>query len=168
MDRLSEAKIFSKIDLCAGYHNVQIASGHEWKTTFCTRYGAYEYLVMPFGLTNAPSAFQLFMNDIFHNLFDVCVIIYLDDILIYSENKEVHKQHVRMVLEQLRKHELHARPEKSFFHQNSVEYLRVIVSPKGFAMDPSQIKTILEWPIPKSVKEVQSFLGCANVLLAFH
>jgi hypothetical protein len=167
MDRLSEAKIFSKIDLRAGYHNVRIAPGYEWKTAFRTRYGAYEYLVMPFGLTNAPSAFQYFMNDVFHDLLDVCVIVYLDDILIYSNDEEEHKKHVRTVLERLRKHDLHAHPDKSFFHQNSVEYLGVIVSPKGVSMDPSKVETILKWPEPTSVKEMQSFLGFANFYRRF-
>jgi hypothetical protein len=162
MDQLSEAKIFSKIDLRAGYHNVRIADGHEWKTAFRTRYGSYEYLVMPFGLTNAPSAFQFFMNDIFHDLLDICVIVYLDDILIYSADEESHKKQVRIVLERLRKHELHARPDKSFFHKDSVEYLGVIVSPKGISMDPAKVETILQWPEPQTVKEVQAFLGFAN------
>jgi hypothetical protein len=132
MDRLGEAKIFSKIDLHVGYNNVRIAEGHEWKTAFRTRYGSFEYLVMPFGLTNAPSAFQHFMNEIFYDLLDVCVVVYLDDILIYSSDEETHKLHVQEVLERLRKYELHARPEKSFFHTESIEYLGVVVSRKGF------------------------------------
>ena len=94
MDRLSRAKVYSKIDLRVGYNNVRITEGHEWKTAFRTRYGSYEYLVMPFSLTNAPATFQSFMNDIFHSLLDVCVVVYLDDILIYSDDLESHKLHV--------------------------------------------------------------------------
>jgi hypothetical protein len=167
MDRLGEAKIFSKIDLRVGYNNVRIAEGHEWKTAFRTRYGSYEYLVMPFGLTNAPSAFQHFMNDIFHDLLDVCVVVYLDDILIYSADEEIHKVHVRQVLERLRRHELHARPEKSFFHTDTIEYLGVMVSPQGISMDPAKVETITRWPEPQNVKEVQSFLGFSNFYRRF-
>ena len=90
MDSLSHAKIYTKIDLQHAYHLVRIADGDEWKTAFRTRYGSYEWLVMPFGLTNAPSAFQRFMNTIFADMLDVCVVVYLDDILIYSDNKEDH------------------------------------------------------------------------------
>ena len=94
VDQLRRAKIFTKVDLHAGYNNVHVAEGHEWKTAFRTRYGAFEYLVMPFGLTNAPSAFQFFMNNIFHNIVDVCVVSYLDDILIYSNDIESHTEHI--------------------------------------------------------------------------
>ena len=167
MDRLSSAKIYTKIDLRVGYNNVRIAEGHEWKTAFRTRYGSYEYLVMPFGLTNAPATFQSFMNDIFHSLLDVCVIVYLDDILIYSDDLESHKQHVRKVLEILRKHNLHARPEKSSFHEDSIEYLGVIISPNGVAMDKGKVDVILAWPAPRNVKELQSFLGFANFYRRF-
>jgi hypothetical protein len=162
MDRLGEAKIFSKIDLRVGYNNVRITEGHKWNTVFRTRYGSYEYLVMPFGLTNAPSAFQHFMNDIFHDLLDVCVVVYLDNILIYSSDEEIHKVHVHQVLERLRKHELHARPEKSFFHTDTIEYLGVMVSPQGISMDPAKVDAITHWPEPRNVKEVQSFLGFSN------
>ena len=93
-----KACVFTKIDLRHTYHLVRIADGEEWKTTFCTRYGSFKWLVMPFGLTNAPAAFQCFMNDIFSNLLDLCVIVYLDDILIYSKDMMQHKKHVKEVL----------------------------------------------------------------------
>ena len=102
VDQLRKAKVFTKIDLRAGYNNVQVADGHEWKTAFRTRYGAFKYLVMPFGLTNAPSAFQFFMNNIFHDMVDICVVIYLDDILVYSMDEREHESQVRKVLERLR------------------------------------------------------------------
>ena len=167
VDQLRKAKFFTKIDLRAGYNNVRVADGHEWKTTFRTRYGAFEYLVMPFGLTNAPSAFQFFMNDIFHDMVDICVVIYLDDILIYSMDEETHTQQVRKVLERLRENHLHAKPEKCSFHTDTVEYLGVIISPKGVSMDPEKVKAITSWPAPKSVKELQSFLGFANFYRRF-
>jgi len=123
LDSPSRAKIYSKIDLWHAYHLVRIAPGDEWKTTFCTCYGSYEWLVMPFGLTNAPAAFQRFVNTIFADMLDGCVVVYLDDILIYSEDMESHQQHVREVLHRLRLHGLFAKPEKCEFHSDSVEYL---------------------------------------------
>jgi hypothetical protein len=167
MDRLSRAKIYSKIDLRVGYNNVHIAEGHEWKTAFQTRYGSYEYLVMLFGLTNAPATFQSFMNDIFHSLLDVCVVVYLDDILIYSDDLESHKHHVQQVLEILCQHNLHTRPEKSSFNEETVEYLGVIISPNGVVMDKGKVNVILAWPAPRNVKELQSFLGFANFYRRF-
>jgi len=141
--------------------------GHEWKTAFRTRYGSFEYLVMPFGLTNAPATFQNFMNDILRNLVDRFLVVYLDDILIYSENEEEHKKHVQEVLTRLRKHELHAKPEKCFFHVYEVEFLGFIVTPQGVKMDKAKIETILNWPQPKNLKDVQSFLGFANFYRRF-
>jgi len=96
---LKDAKVYTKIDLRVGYNNIRIAPGHEYKTAFRTRYGLFEYLVMPFGMANSPATFQYFMNDIFHDMTDIFVIIYLDDILIFSKNLEEHKIHVRKVLE---------------------------------------------------------------------
>ena len=162
LDRLKTAKIFTKLDLRAGYNNVRIASGHEWKTAFRTRYGSFEYLVMPFGMTNSPATFQHFMNDIFRDMTDDFVVIYLDDILIFSADPAKHEQHVRLVLERLRQHNLHAKPEKCQFHTDTTEYLGFIVSPKGVAMDPAKTKVIGDWPTPRNLKEVQSFLGFAN------
>jgi hypothetical protein len=117
---------------------------------------------MPFGLTNAPATFQHSMNEIFHDLLDVCVVVYLDDILIYSYDLETHQKQVKDVLQRLRKYDLHARLEKSGFHMDSIEYLGVIISLNGIAMDPEKVKVNLDWPVPTSVKEIQSFLGFAN------
>ena len=119
----SHAKVYSKIDLRHAYHLVHIADGDEWKTAFRTRYSSYEWLVMPFGLMNAPSAFQRFINTVFADMLDVTVIVYLDDILIYSDNLEDHKKHVREVLRRLRKHGLYAKPKKCEFHTDTTEYL---------------------------------------------
>jgi hypothetical protein len=167
LDRPSKARIYTKIDLRHAYHLVRIAEGDEWKTSFRTRYGSFEWLVMPFGLTNAPAAFQRFMNDIFQDLLDVSVIVYLDDILIYSENLEDHRKHVCEVLRRLRKHGLYARPDKCEFHSNSAEYLGYMLSPSGLTMAEDKIKTILDWPTPRKVKDVQSFLGFANFYRCF-
>ncbi|KAG5735420.1 hypothetical protein E4T56_gene12784 [Termitomyces sp. T112] len=163
----TNAKIYTKIDLRSGYNNVWIAPGHEWKTAFCTRYGLFEYLVMPFKMTNSPATFQYFMNNIFHNMNDIFVIIYLDDILIYLNSPAEHLEHVRRVLELLREYHLHAKPKKCSFHTAEVKYLRVIVTPNSVRMDPAKVDAILNWPSPRNVKEVQSFLGFANFYRCF-
>ena len=163
----ASARIYTKIDLKHAYHLVRVSSGDEWKTTFRTRYGSFEWLVMPEGLTNAPAAFQRFMNDIFQDLLDVCVIVYLDDILVYSDDVSEHRKHVKEVLRRLQKHGLCARPDKCTFHTDTVEYLGFVLSPKGLTMSEDKIKIILDWPAPRKVKDVQSFLGFANFYRRF-
>ncbi|QRW18559.1 Retrotransposable element Tf2 protein [Rhizoctonia solani] len=167
MAQLRGAKVFTKLDLRWGYNNVRVKEGDEWKTAFCTKYGLYESLVMTFGLTNAPAAFQHFMNELFKDLLDVCVIIYLDDILIYSKDDASHTQHVHEVLRRLLENQLFCKASKCTFHVTSVEYLGIIVSDKGFSLDKLKIQAVQEWPIPTKVKEVQSFLGFANFLRRF-
>ena len=121
---------------------VRIADSDECKTVFRTRYGSFEWSVMPFGLTNAPVAFQRFMNDIFSDLLDVCVIIYLDDILVYSNNMSKHHRHVKEVLKRLHKAGLYAKAEKCEFHSELVEYLGYILSPSGLTMSDDKVKII--------------------------
>jgi hypothetical protein len=139
-----------------------ISSGDEWKTAFQTRYGSYEWLVMPEGLTNAPAAFQRFVNSVFANRLDICVIVYLDDILIYSQDLASHKNHVQEVLRRLRKHRLYAKPKKCEFHSTSMEYLGYLLSPDGLTMSNEKVQAIVDWPEPRKVKDIQSFLGFAN------
>jgi len=141
---------------------VCVSDGDEWKTAFKTRYGLFEWSVMLFGLTNAPTAFQRFMNDIFSDLLDVCVMIYLDDILIYSNNMSKHYWHVKEVLKHLHKAGLYAKAEKCEFYSKSVEYMGYILSSSGLTMSNDKIKIIQDWPEPKKVKDIQSFLGFAN------
>ena len=155
-----KAQIYSKIDFRHAYHLVRIAEGDEWKTTFRTRYGSFEWLVIPEGLTNAPAAFQRFMNDIFRDMLDDCVIVYLDDIVVYSNNLEVHRKHVRKVLRRLQHHGLYTKMPKCTFHTNSVEYLGYMLSPSGLRMAEDKVKVILDWPTPRKVKDVQSFWIC--------
>ena len=162
LDSPSRAKVYTKIDLRHAYHLGCIADGDKWKTTFRTHYGPYEWLVMPFGLTNAPSAFQRFMNMIFADMLDVCIVAYLDNILIYLDNKEDHRKHVWEVLRHLRKHGLYAKPEKCEFHLESMEYLRYCLAPSGLTMAQSKIQTICDWPEPRQIKDIQSFLGFTN------
>ncbi|KAF8736561.1 hypothetical protein RHS02_06280, partial [Rhizoctonia solani] len=167
MAKLRHAKIFTKLDLRWGYNNVQIKEGDEWKTAFRTKYGLFEYLVMPFGLTNAPAAFQHFMNDLFRDLIDVTVVIYLDDILIFSEDPEEHPAHVREVLSRLMANQLFCKLSKCHFHVTTVDYLGIVISPAGFSMDQKKTEAVTTWPTPKTVKQVQAFLGFVNYLRRF-
>ena len=161
-DAPRKARIYTKIDLQHAYHLVQIAKGDKWKTAFRTHYGSFEWLVMPFGLTNGPMAFQRFMNDIFGDLLGQCVVVYLDDILIYSDNPEQHTKHIREVLQRLQKHGLYTQAKKCKWHHDSVEFLGYIMSSEGLTMADNKIRAILDWPKPWKVKDVQSFLGFAN------
>ena len=167
LDRLKTAKSYSKIDLRGAYNLLRIAKGDEWKTAFRTRYGLYEYLVMPFGLTNAPATFQNLMNDVLRPFLDKFVIVYLDDILIFSETPEEHTDHVRQVLQKLRDTELFAKAEKCEFGKSEVEFLGYVVSPGGVRMDPKKVEAVTDWPVPRSVKELQTFLGFINFYRRF-
>ena len=167
LDRLRTGKIFSKIDLWGAYNLVRIKPGDEWKTAFRTRYGHFEYKVMPFGLTNAPTVFQHMMNDIFREYLDHFVVIYLDDILVFSSNIKEHTRHVRLVLAKLREHGLYAKSEKCEFDRTSVEFLGYVISTQGITMDTRKVKTIQEWVVPTRVRDVQSFLGFANFFRRF-
>lgn len=167
LEQLGRAKIFTKIDLRGAYNLVRIKEGDEWKTAFRTRYGHFEYNVMPFGLTNAPAVFQHMMNDIFREYLDDFVVIYLDDILIFSKNEEEHKKHVRLVLEKLRERGLYAKLEKCLFHQTEMEFLGFIATTDGLKMDPKKVEAIVSWEVPKTVRDVQCFLGFANFYRIF-
>ena len=167
MDRLRGANWFTTMDIKGAYNLIRMKEGEEWKTAFRTKYGLYEYLVMPFGLTNAPASFQSFINNVLRGYLDDFVVVYLDDILIYSENLEQHRKHVHKVLEQLDKADLRIEPEKSHFHKQEVDFLGFVISPNQIKMDPRKIKAILEWPRPQNVKDIQSFLGFGNFYRRF-
>ena len=122
---------------------------------------------MPFGLTNAPAAFQHFINDVFSNLLDKSMIVYLEDILVYSDDPEMHVEHVWEVLQCFHANRPFVHPGKCFFHTKEVEYLGFLLSPKGLTMDPRKVKVIREWPEPHKVKDIQSFLGFANFYQRF-
>ncbi|CEL59204.1 hypothetical protein RSOLAG1IB_03137 [Rhizoctonia solani AG-1 IB] len=162
MSKLQGAKLFTKLDLRWGYNNVRVKEGDKWKTAFRTKYRLFETLVMPFGLSGAPGAFQAMMNEVFQDLLDVTVIIYLDDILIFSQDASEHEGHVKEVLRRLQEMQLFCKGSKCEFHQTTVEYLGIIVSDKGFSLDKLKIQAVQEWPTPTTVKQVQSFLGFAN------
>lgn len=167
LDKIAGAKVFTRIDLRGAYNLVRVKKGHEWKTAFRCKYGLFEYLVMPFGLQNAPAVFQRMMNLIFSDTLDVFVVIYLDDLLIFSRNAEEHVQHVRAVLHRLIQHKLFAKMEKCLFNVKKVEFLGYILSAEGISPVPEKVAAIKDWPIPKNVKEVQSFLGLANFYRRF-
>jgi len=130
-------------------------------------YGSFEWLVIPFGLSNAPAAFQHLMNEIFTDLLDICVVVYLNNILIYSDNLEEHKLHVKEVLRRLRKHQLYALSSKCSFHQNRIKFLGFIISTNGLQMDEDKVQVIWDWPTPRRVKDIQSFLGFVNFYRRF-
>jgi hypothetical protein len=167
LDQLRDASIFTKIDLQSGFHLIRVVEEDIPKTAIRTKYGHFEFLVMPFGLCNAPATFQSTMNDIFRDLLDECVIIYIDDLLVYSRTHEDHERHLRMVLSRMRQHGLRARVHKCRFLQPEVDYLGYIVGKGQVQADPSRLQAIASWPVPKDVHELRSFLGMANTLLRF-
>src|SRR6266852_664716 len=167
IDRLQTAKYFTKLDIKDAYHNIRIKEGDEWKTAFRTRYGLFEYTVMPFGLTNAPASFQRWINTILGEYLDVFYIVYLDDILIYSETKEQHVEDIRKILQKLKEARNKLKPTKCEFHKEKTEYLGFVISPQGIKMDPVKTEAIKEWERPKNVKDIQSFVGFCNFYRRF-
>lgn len=167
LDRLSKATIFTKLDLKGAYNLLRIRDGDEYKTAFRTRYGLFESLVMPFGLTNAPATFQHLMTELFRDLVDVTVLIFMDDILIFSSDPAHHVDHVREVLKRLINNNLYVAIDKCEFSVTTTEYLGFIISPDGVCMSPEKVAAILEWPTPSNVKQLQSFLGFANFYRRF-
>ncbi|MBW0557510.1 hypothetical protein O181_097225 [Austropuccinia psidii MF-1] len=159
--------IFSKIDLRGAYNLLRIKEGDEHLTGFRTKYGGYEYLVMPFDLTNDPPSFQNLVSDIFSDFLDVFVVVYSDDIMVFSSSEEEHVKHVASVLQRLRANNLFAKASKCLFHASSVEYLGYVVSSDGLKMDSSKVQQILNWPQPNNIKALQSFLGFANFYCRF-
>ena len=136
--------------------------GEEWKTAFQTRYGHYEYTVMPFGLKNAPATFQQLINNTVREYLDKFVITYLNNILIYSDTLEEHRQHMLKVLEKLNEKALYIKKEKSRFEVQEVEFLEYVIQPGQIEKDPKKTQAVRDWPTPRRVKEVQSFLGLVN------
>jgi hypothetical protein len=167
LDRLSRANFYTKIDAREAYHRIRIREGDEWKTAFRTRYGHFEYTVMPFGLTNAPAQFQAYINQALTGLIDVSCIVYLDDILIFSDTEETHVAHVKEVLQRLRDAKLYVKLSKCEWHTQRTEFLGYIVEPQGVSIDPGRIKTIQEWPTPRTVHDIRVFIGFMNYYRRF-
>ena len=166
-DRLQGAAVFSKIDLESGYWQIRVAKDDEPKTAFRTRYGHYQFKVMPFGLTNAPATFQSAMNNIFRKYLDDFVVVFLDDILIFSKDATQHAKHLQIVLDILRQNNYFARLHKCYFAENAIEFLGHIISKNKIAMDPAKIQAVQDWPTPTTVKQVRSFLGLAGYYRRF-
>jgi hypothetical protein len=168
INQLRGAKYFTKLDVCWGFNNVCIKEGDEWKAAFRTNQGLFEPLVMFFGLTNSPATFQTMMNEIFIDMIlEGVVVVYLDDILIFTKTLDEHRQVTRRVLGRLAEHELFLRPEKCEFEKTRIEYLGLIISEDHVEMDPVKVAGVAEWPQPKNTREVQSFLGFANFYRRF-
>ncbi len=167
LEELRGACIFSKLDLRSAYNLIHIRRGDEWKTAFVMPTGHYEYRVMPYGLSNSPSIFQNFMNEIFRDMINRFVLIYIDDILIYSPNIEEHRRHVTRVLQRLRQHYLYLKSEKCEFHKSTIHFLGYIVTPAGVQMDQRKVEAVKNWPQPTTIKEMQRFLGFANFYRRF-
>jgi hypothetical protein len=166
-DQLKDAKIFSKIDIISGYHKVRIKDEDIRKTVFRTRFVHYEFTMVPFGLTNAPTIFMCLMNGVFKDYLDMFVIVFLDDILVYSKSEEENEQHLMMVLRVLREHQLYAKLRKFSFYQKKIHYLGHIISKDGIVVDLEKIESIREWSMPKNVTEVRSFMGLAGYYRRF-
>jgi hypothetical protein len=166
-DQLAGAKVFSKIDLRSGYHQIKIKPSDIPKTTFSTRYELYEYLVISFGLTNAPAYFMYLMNSVFMQEHDKFVVVFIDDILIYSKNSEDHANHLHIVLQRLKDHHLYAKFSKCEFWLDTVKFLGHTIYSNGISVDPSKVQEVLDWKPPMSVHQIRSFLGLAGYYRRF-
>jgi hypothetical protein len=158
-DQMKGASVFSKVDFRSGYHQLKIRESDIPKTAFRTRYGLYEYTVMSFGLTNAPAYFMYLMNKVFMEYLDKFVVVFIDDILIFSKTEEEHEKHLRLVLEKLRSNQLYAKLSKCEFWLTEVAFLGHVISTGGVLVDPSKVKDVLNWIPPTNVSEIRSFLG---------
>ncbi|KAL0556523.1 hypothetical protein IC582_005037 [Cucumis melo] len=167
-DQLQGATVFSKIDLRSGYHQLRIKDGDVPKTAFRSRYGHYEFIVMSFGLTNAPAVFMDLMNRVFREFLDTFVIVFIDNILIYSKTEAEHEEHLRIVLQTLRDNKLYAKFSKCEFWLKQVSFLGHVVSKAGVSVDPAKIEAVTGWTRPSTVSEVRSFLGLAGYYRRFH
>ena len=155
------------MDLRKGYYKVRIAEGDEPKTACVTRYGAFEWLVMPFGLTNAPATFCTLMNEILHPYLDQFVVVYLDDIVVYSSTLQEHVEHLKKVFKVLRENQLYVKREKCEFAQPKIHFLGHVISQGELRMDEAKVKAIQDWEAPTKMTELRSFLGLANYYRRF-
>lgn len=167
LDQLRGAKVFSSLDLQSGYHQIRITEEDVPKTAFRTPFGHYQFKVLCFGLTNAPATFQHAMNSAFRGLLGKFVLVYLDDILVFSKNEQEHVEHLRQVLDILRQQKYYAKMSKCEFMKAEVPFLGHLVSAAGVRVDPRKVEAIRDWPTPTTVTQVRSFLGLANYFRRF-
>jgi hypothetical protein len=161
-DQLVGAKVFSKIYLRSGYHQIMIRASDIPKTAFSTRYGLYDFLVMSFGLTNAPAYFMYLMNSVFMPELDKFIVVFIDDILVYSKNEEEYAGHLHVVLQRLRQNHLYAKLSKCDFWLKEIKFLGHSISQAGIAVDPKKVQEVMNWKSPTTVREIRSFLGLAG------
>jgi hypothetical protein len=166
-DQLKGAKVFSKIDLRSGYYQLRIKDLDVSKTAFRTRYGHLEFLVMPFGLTNAPVVFMDLMNRVFRPYLDRSIVVFIDDILVYSSSYIEHEKHLREVLQTLREHRLYAKLNTCEFWLKEVTLLGHVILAEGILVDPRKVEAVLKWERPTNVTEIRSFLGLAGYYRRF-
>jgi hypothetical protein len=167
LDMMAGATIFLKLDLKNGYHQIRIHPGDEWKTAFKKKDGLYEWMAMPFGLSNAPSTFMRVMKQVLRPFMGKFLMLYFDDILIYSKSKEHHMDHLKQVCVTLKTENLYANLKKCSFFTGNVIFLGFVVSSKGVSADPQKVQAIVEWLTPTNIHEVQSFHGLATFYLRF-
>jgi hypothetical protein len=167
IDKLKKAQYFTKIDLDGAYHQIRVKLEDIPKTAFNCELGHYEFTVMTFGFSNAPATFQRIMNEIFHTEENSFIIVYLDDILIFSETWREHLKHIKWTLDKLKENSLFAKMKKCEWGTQEVEYLGHIIRPGQIAMDPKKIQAVMEWPVPQTIKNIQAFLGLANFYRRF-
>jgi hypothetical protein len=160
--QLVGAKVFSKIDLRSSYHQIKIRASDIPKMAFSTRYGLYEYLVMSFGLTNAPAYFMYLMSLVFMPELDKFVVVFIDDILVYSKNEDEHTMHLHIVLQRLRDHHLYAKFSKCDFWLREIKFLGHTIFQDGIAVDPEKVQEVMDWKSPTTIQQIQSFLGLAG------
>lgn len=164
LDELAGTKYFAKLDMRSGYDQARMRPEDEHKTAFKTHHGHYQFRVMPFGLTNAPATFQCIMNEVLAPFLRKFVLVFLDDILIYSASLEEHLEHIQLVLEKLKEHKLFMKMSKCSFAQTKLEYLGHIISDQGVATDPANTTSMMEWPVPTTLTELRGFLGAHRIL----
>lgn len=167
LDELSGASWFTKLDFRSGYHQIRVAKGEEFKTAFKTHSGLYEFRVMPFGLTNAPATFQSIMNTIFAPILRKHVLVFMDDILVYSPSLETHLFHLEQVFQIIQEHKFCIKQSKCVFAQPQLEYLGHVISANGVSTEPSKIQAVVDWPVPKSIKALRGFLGLTGYYRRF-
>jgi len=168
LDRVGKRKVFTKLDLRWGYNNVRIKEGDEWKAAFITYIGAYEPTVIYFGLTNSPATFQAMINDLFRDLINQGdTATFIDDILVATDMEEGHNELVEKVLRRLEENDLFVKLEKCKWKVREVEFLEVVIGPKGVEMQKKKVEEVLNWPVPRNIKKVQKFLGLTNYYRRF-